>query len=165
RVEYTPASALLIGYANFIGNELPDSVPAETRIFNQAFARVGVATGTAAWVTVDYGTQAEHRWYGLTLVARHPLSARVAINGRLERYADPDQVIIASLGAGGFEATGASLGLDVSSPAGVAGGAPGGVLWRTELRGFWGDRPLFPQRGGGLGQRSGFIVTSLALSL
>ena len=49
RVEYTPSSTLLVGYANFIGNEQPDSVPAQTRVFNQAFARVGVPTGTAAW--------------------------------------------------------------------------------------------------------------------
>jgi hypothetical protein len=106
---------------------------------------------------MDYGTQATHSWYGLTFVARHPLSACVAVNGRLERYADPDEVIVASLGAGGFEATGGSLGLDVTSP--------GGVLWRTELRAFRGDHEVFPQRDGSLGRSSGFIVTSLALSL
>jgi putative OmpL-like beta-barrel porin-2 len=159
RIEYAPSTTLLLGYANFVGNELPDSVPAQTRVFNQAFARIGAPapTGTAAWVTVDYGTQDGNNWYGFALVARHPFSARVAVNGRLERYADPHQVIVASLGSGGFEASGASLGLDVTTP--------GGVVWRTELRGFRGDRALFPQRAGGLGPNSGFLVTSFALSL
>ena len=96
-------------------------------------------------------------WYGVALVGRYPLSARVAINGRVERYSDPDRVIVASLGAGGFETSGASLGIDVTTA--------GGVLWRTEVRGFRGDRPLYPNHAGGLDQTNAFMVTSLALSL
>jgi hypothetical protein len=162
RVEYTPRPTLLLGYSNFVGNELPDSVQARVRVFNQVFARVGASDGTQAWLTADYGVQeavggGSDAWYGAALVARHPLGARVALNGRLERYADPDQVIVASLGAGGFETSGASIGLDVTTA--------GGALWRTELRGFRGDRPLYPTRSGGLERSTAFFVTSLALSL
>ena len=162
RIEYAPKATLLLGYSNFVGNELPDSVPARVRVFNQVFARLGRPDRTAAWLTADYGVQeasggGADAWYGVALVVRHPLSDRVAISGRLERYADPDQVIVTSLGAGGFETGGASLGVDVT--------APGGALWRTELRGFRGDRPLYPNDVGGLDQATGFLVTSLALTL
>ena len=162
RIEYAPSPSLLLGYSNMVGNELPDSVSARMRVFNQVFARVGRSDRTALWMTADYGFQeavagGSDRWYGVALVGRHPLSVRVAVNGRVERYSDPDQVIVPSLGAGGFETTGASLGIDVTTA--------GGVLWRTELRGFRGDRPLYPNRAGGLDQTFGFFVTSLALSL
>jgi hypothetical protein len=162
RVEYAPGPTLLLGYSNSVGNELPDSVQARVRVFNQVFARVGRPDRTAAWITADYGVQesvggGSDAWYGLALIVRHPLSDRIALNGRVERYADPDQVIVASLGTGGFETTGASLGIDVTTA--------GGALWRTELRGFRGDRPLYPNHAGGLDQTSGFFVTSLALSL
>lgn len=156
RFEYAPSATLLFGYSNYVGNELPDSVPARTRFFNEGFARIGAPAGTALWVTIDYGMQSTDDWFGFAVVLRHPLTPAVALNGRVERYADPNQVIVVSLGTGGFETTGASVGIDVTTA--------GGVVWRTELRAFRGDRPLYPTRGGGLDRSSGFLVTSLALS-
>jgi hypothetical protein len=162
RIEYAPKPTLLLGYSNYVGNEQPDSVSARVRVFNQVFARVGRPDRTAAWLTADYGVQeaaggGSDAWYGAALVVRHALGDRVALNGRLERYSDPDQVIVASFGTGGFETTGASIGVDVTTP--------GGALWRTELRGFRGDRPLYPNNAGGLDRTTGFLVTSLALTL
>jgi hypothetical protein len=38
------------------------------------------------------------------------------------------------------------------------------VMWRTELRGFNGDKPVFPQRAGGSSRSDVFVVTSLGLT-
>jgi hypothetical protein len=86
-----------------------------------------------------------------------PVTGGVAISARLERFADPDGVIVGSLGTGGFETTGASVGLDLS--------LMGGFLWRTELRGFRGDEGIYPERTGGLSRNSAVVVSSLALTL
>ena len=52
---------------------------------------------------------------------------------------------------------GASLGVDVQPVPGSAR-----VLWRTELRGYSGKDPIFPDHGAtnGLGKQSRFAVTS-----
>jgi hypothetical protein len=162
RVEYAPAPGVLVGYSDFVGNQQPDSLSSRVRVFNELFARVGPADGTAAWLTADYGTQRTpgggwDDWYGLALVARRPVSGRVALNARIERYVDTHQVVVASLGPGGFAATGASLGLDVRTS--------GDVLWRSEWRVYHGDRALFPEASGGLSRGDELFVTSFAVSL
>ncbi|HEX5819078.1 MAG TPA: porin [Gemmatimonadales bacterium] len=155
RLEWQAAPRLLVGYDNFIGNELPDSLPAATRVFNEVFARWTPHDGTDLWLTANVGVQDGATWYSATLVARRRLSATVALNARVERYADPDQVVVVTGGADGLEAWGASVGVDVSFA--------GRALWRTELRGFRGDAPLFPDGSGPLIRDGGFVVGSLAV--
>jgi hypothetical protein len=162
RLEYAPSPAVLVGYSNFVGDDQPDSLPNRVRLFNQAFARLGRADRAALWLTLDVGTQAQPNadrstWYGLAAIGRVPVTRALAVNARVERYADPDGVIVPSLGTAAFETTGASLGLDVTLPS--------GLLWRTEVRGFRGDGRLFPERDGGLSRNGAFVVTSLALTL
>lgn len=162
RIEYAPGQGLLLGYSDFVGNQQPDSLASRIRVFNELFARVGRADGMAAWLTADYGTQRApdggwNDWYGVALVARRPLSARIALNARVERYADPHQVIVSSLGVAGFAATGASFGLDVRTS--------GNVLWRTEWRLTHGDLALFPEASHTLSRGDQLLVTSFALSL
>jgi hypothetical protein len=162
RVEYAPTGTVLFGYSGFVGDEQPDSLPNRLRLYNQAFARLGRADGAAVWLTLDFGSQSVpdadgSTWYGLAAIGRLPVTGGVAITARLERYADPDGVIVASPGTAGFETTGASLGLDVTLPK--------GLLWRTEARGFRGDEAIYPERDGGLSRNSAVVVTSLALSL
>jgi hypothetical protein len=162
RVEYTPSGTLLLGYSGFVGDEQPDSLPNRLRLYNQAFVRLGRADGAAVWLTLDLGRQGApaadaSTWYGLAAIGRLPVSGAVALSARVERFADPDGVIVASPGTGGFETTGASVGVDVTLPR--------GFLWRTELRGFRGDQALYPERDGGLTRNAAVAVTSLALSL
>lgn len=162
RVEYAPSGRILLGYSNFFGDEQPDSLPGRLRVFNQVFARLGRADGAAVWLTFDLGTQSvpgadASTWYGLAAIGRVPVSSALAVSARVERYADPDGVIVPSLGTASFETTGASIGLDVTLPK--------GFLWRTELRGFRGDGAIYPTRDGGFSRNSGVAVTSLALTL
>jgi hypothetical protein len=114
------------------------------------------------WLTFDLGTQSvpgadASTWYGLAVIGRVPVTKAAAISARVERYADPDGIIVPSLGTDAFETTGASVGLDVT--------LPGSFLWRTELRGFRGDGAIYPTRDGGFSRNSGVAVTSLALTI
>jgi hypothetical protein len=74
----------------------------------------------------------------------------------VERYSDPDQIIIATGEDYGFATWSESLGLDVNILQ--------KALWRTEVRLYQGDDALWPDAGGPLQKNGGFVVTSLALS-
>jgi hypothetical protein len=81
----------------------------------------------------------------------------VSLVARLERYADPDQVIVMTGLPDAFRTNGASLGVDVTP-------VPR-LLWRTELRGFRSDAAVWPlHRSGDFGKDDLFAVTSLALT-
>jgi hypothetical protein len=80
----------------------------------------------------------------------------MAIVGRVERYDDREQVIVATGLPDGFRVRGGSIGLDVVS-------APR-TLWRTEIRGCQGESPVFPKRDSVPSRRDSFVVTSLALA-
>jgi hypothetical protein len=156
RVEWQAADGVLLGYANFVGNERPDSLPGATRVFNEVFAKLTPAAGTDVWITANLGTEAGESWHSVTLIGRRQLSPSVAIAGRVERYADPAQRIVVTGGAEGFEAWGASVNVDVAVLA--------RALWRTEVRGFLGESPLFPDGGDAPRKEGGFVVTSLAVT-
>jgi hypothetical protein len=158
RIAWQATKALTLSYANFIGNELPDSVPAQTRVFNQVLGKLALPSGFVAQGQFDYGRQGSSDWFGWTVTARQPLSATLAIAGRLEQYSDPDQVIIVTGTPNAFRGAGASLGLDV--------GRAAGVLWRTEVKGLRTSSELFPQDGAANASRTNLlVVSSLALTL
>lgn len=162
RLDYVVSPHLTVGYADFVGNEAPDTAPARARVFNEVYlawsaGRLGV------WLTVDHGLQGRRpapgtsTWYGGAAIARVRLSPTFALAGRVERYADPDGVIVSTGTAGSFVANGASVGVDVR--------VPSGVLWRTEVRGYRARDRVFPRRGGGSFSRDdAFLVSSLALT-
>jgi hypothetical protein len=166
RLDYNPSSAVTLSYDNFFGNEQPDSLPSRLRIFNELIARMHLAPHLDLAATADYGVQ--HRlddngndsWHGGSVVARYQITSSVSVNGRIEYFGDPGQVLIAVPdGANSFRGTGASIGVDVAPQP--------RVIWRTELRGFGTRSPVFPRPGAAddLSKRDGFIVTSFGLTL
>jgi hypothetical protein len=162
RLDYAASSHLVLGYSNFVGNEVLDTVPSRVRVFNELLA-LATAGNASVWVTADVGRQQRagggwSTWYGGAVIGRVKVSPGVALAGRVERYGDPDGVIVATGTPDAFRVSGASVNLDVT----VAGNA----LWRTELRGFSARDPIFPRHGGaGVSNRNGFLVSSLALTL
>lgn len=160
RLELAATADLLIGYSNFLGNEMPDSVPSRVRFLNQGFARARLGK-TEWWLTVDYGRQDTEdvdgaSWYGVTFVGKVRAADRVSVSWRVERYNDPDQIIVSTGLPYGFGTWSGSLGLDV--------GLADAALWRLELRGMRGDDPLWPGGSGPLKKGGGFVVTSLGLT-
>ena len=160
RADWTVTEHVVLAYANFLGREGPVGEDAGFRGFHQLMAKFSTGSLEAA-LTGDLGTQSrpggDATWWSATLVGRYRVSDRVAVNGRLERYSDPDGAIVATGLPDAFETTGASFGLDLILPE--------GVLWRTELRGFRGDGPIYPDAGEPPRRDGGFVVTSLALTL
>ena len=171
RLDYAPNGAAALSYYNFFSDE------AGTRL--RTFNGVGLKAARGALTLLgeaDAGTQrrvagrAGHStWYGLLLAARARVAPRVALAGRVERFDDPDQVVLATGTATGatsdtpnpaFRGNGASLGVDVAPAPGSAR-----VLWRTEVRGFRARDAVFPDGRDGAPRRAGgFAVTSLALT-
>ncbi|HYW52233.1 MAG TPA: porin [Gemmatimonadaceae bacterium] len=157
RVDYAVSPAVMLSYANFLGNEQGHDVPSALRLFNQVMAKATLPRGTQLQGQVDAGRQAASAWYGLVLIARQPVTERVALVGRVERFADPDKVVLVTSRLGGFIGNGASLGVDV--------GIEGGARWRSELRSlrttesvFFDGRSLAPSRN------STAVVSSLSFA-
>lgn len=177
RLDYAPNANATFSYYDLFSDE------AGTRL--RTFDGVGMKL-TIGRLTVlgqaDVGTQARpvgqeghSTWYGLLGIARVQVAPIVALVGRVERYADPDQVILStgsrqvlvSDGSGGagtlsvtnpaFRGNGASVGVDVQPVS--------RLLFRTELRGFRNRDAVFPDGKNPDPRRGdGFAVTSLALT-
>jgi len=162
RLDYSQSSSTTFSYYNFIGNEAASN---RLRIFNGVGFKSGLTPAFTLQGNFDYGTQQQaltgsDSWFSAGLIGKLQVTPIVGVSGRVERYQDPDQVIVATGSPGGFKATTASLGVDVS-PLG-----PTRALWRSELRGTWAGDPLFPNRSAssGTSRSNTLLVTSLALT-
>jgi hypothetical protein len=159
RVDWVASPRVTFSAYNLIGNEAPDSVDAQLRIFQGATVKFVPSDRLTLMGTVDVGLQDQRsetaRWYGMSFVARLQATGATALVARVERYADPEQVIIATGVSAPFRATGGSIGIDVT-PAPRA-------LWRTELRTLAGRDAVFPTRDGTTKGNS-LLVSSLALT-
>jgi len=161
RIDWTAAEGTTLSYYNFFSDE----AGSQLRTFNG----VGAKVVRGAWTLMseaDAGSQAHasaptSSWYGLMALARRQVTPSVAFVGRVERFVDDDQVVIATGSIGGkanpaFHGNGASFGLDVTpSPR---------ALWRTEVRAFGNRDAVFPNGTSGARTTGGFAVTSLAVT-
>ncbi len=177
RLDYTPNASTTFSYYDLFSDEAGTRL----RTFNGVGAKV-----TAGRLTLlgeaDLGTQARpvgsdghSTWYGLLGIARVQVASLVALVGRVERYADPDQVILSTGSRNVQVATpgGAGATVSVANPAFRGNGASIGVdvqpfsrvLFRTELRGFRNRDAVFPDgKNPDPRKADGFAVTSLALT-
>jgi hypothetical protein len=162
RLDYARSSSTTFSYYNHIGNEASSS---RLRVFNGVGFKSGLTPNFTVQGNFDYGRQQQavtgsDSWWSTGLIGKLQVTPVVGISGRAERYQDPDQVIVVTGSPGGFKATMASLGLDVS-PLGNTR-----VLWRSELRGTWAGDPIFPNRSAstGVSKSNTLLVTSLALT-
>lgn len=165
RLDYAATPGASISYYNFFSSETGNRL----RTFNGIGARA-VLGGVTMLGEADVGTQRRDpaiggtsTWYGASAIARLQVAPRMAVVGRLERYDDADQAIVATSGPGparsngALQANGASFGIDVSPQP--------RTLWRTEVRGFRNRTPVFPDGATGAPRRTGgFVVSSLALT-
>ena len=162
RLDYARSSSTTFSYYNFIGNEAASS---RLRVFNGVGFKSGLTPTFTLQGNVDYGTQQQllsgsDSWWSAGLIGKLQVTPAAVVSGRVERYQDPDQVIVVTATPGGFEATTASLGLDVAPLRNTR------VLWRSELRGTWAGDPIFPKRTAptGVSESDALLVTSLALT-
>jgi hypothetical protein len=165
RFDYTINPKVTVSYDNFIGNVAADSALAQLRFYNDFILQYAPTPKWNIAAVFDIGTQShttDHggtaTWYGTTIIGKYHFTPKVAVVGRVEHYADPDQAIVITGLSAPFKTNGASLGLDVASvPA---------LLWRTEVRGFFSsDRVWATHDEGRFDRNDGVVVTSLALTL
>lgn len=159
RLDWTASPKVTLSAYNFVGNEAPDTVDAQLRMFQGASVRLVPTEKVTLVGSFDYGFQdlvgETGRWYGTSVIAHVQATPRTALVARVERYADPKQVIVVTGGAHAFRANGASVGIDVTP-------APR-VLWRSEVRTMAARDPVFPGRDG-VKDGNTFLVSSLALT-
>ena len=165
RIDYTVSPVLTVSYDNFVGIISPDTVIPQVRFFNDWIVQYNPTGRWQLAATFDLGLQSRTAsangtatWVAGALIAKYHPTAKVGIVGRIERYADPSRAIVETNLPATFEASGASIGVDVSPVS--------RLLWRTEARGLRADRPVFPlHRAGEYSRNDGFVVTSLALTI
>jgi hypothetical protein len=165
RIDYAPSSTTTMSYYNLITEESGNRL----RTFNGVGAKLNrgkmTVTGEA-----DVGTQQRSvpdgrsaSWYGLSAIARYQLTGVVAVAGRLERYNDPDQVMVATgtnvdgVPNGALRADGGSFGIDISPQS--------RLNWRTEIRASTNRSAIFPD-GAAVEPRklNAVTVSSLAIT-
>lgn len=163
RIDYTRSSRTVFSYYNYLGDEAADSVAGRRlRFFNGVGVKSSLTSRFQFLANLDYGIQEGGEvsgsaiWHGGVLIGRFQATPAVAVVARVERYDDEDQVLISTGLADGFRVTGGSLGIDVTPAT--------RLLWRSELRGFQGDRAVFPKRDSSPSRGNGFVVSSLALT-
>jgi hypothetical protein len=161
RLDYATSGNTTLSYYNFFGNEAGSGL---LRAFNGVGLKTNLVSNFAVQWNFEYGTQQKpiggnSSWFSSGLIGKLQLNPNVGVSGRIERYQDPDNVIVATPAPSGFKVTTASLGLDVSPLAGPR------VLWRSEVRGSWAATPVFPKRNAIAGTSSNaLLVTSLGLT-
>lgn len=166
RIDYTPRPDVDFAYDAYVGNDEPDSLPSQLRVWQEAIVQLRPTPKLQLRGTLDVGLQ--HRpaaigrsayWNGWAVIGRYQLSRFVATAARLERYSDPEQVIVLTGLPYGLRVSGASGNVDLTP-------APR-LLWRTELRVLEAVDPVFTHGGGIVtadSRHDTFVVTSLGLT-
>lgn len=163
RLDFTPTSTWTLSYYDFFGNEVGSG---RLRTLNGVGLKSSVTPTLTVQANFDYGTQdkpdhsGHSSWWSSGLIGKVQVAPTVGVSARVERYSDPDQVIIVTGVAPAFKSTTASAGIDVAPLANSR------VLWRNEVRGTWADNSIFPDRSetSGLSKHNYVVVTSLALT-
>lgn len=159
--QFKPNNAVVLNWSTFLGNEAPDTVSSQMRIFNHVYGLVSLKNSFDAAVAIDVGLQKRPlkstyaSWYAVTLLARYAVSPTVRVGARVEYYADKEQIIVATGTPNGFQTFGASVNVDYA--------ASENFLFRVEARQFRSKDDVYPSAKG-LRRDDGFITTSFAVS-
>jgi hypothetical protein len=165
QVLWKPSSAVTVNWSTYVGNDAPDSVAAQMRVFNNFYAQLALSDRLSLAVLADVGVQnfaASHPlagnrvWWTAAVLGRYALSDRLAVAARLEQYSDPNGVLIPTSTRNNFQTSAASLNLDYALTS--------NVLWRVEVRAFSSRDAVYPSEGGTMNTTDGFVATSIALS-
>ncbi|HSL70884.1 MAG TPA: porin [Longimicrobiales bacterium] len=162
RLDYTASTKLTLSYSNFLGSESPEGDPSRFRFLHDFIVKLIASDRIGFLASFDIGSQGNTvgdeagNWYGFTAITRVQATARVALAGRFERYADPDGVFLATTLGPGLELNGISVNLDVAPTS--------HFLWRTEFRSLIAEDEAFVKHDGSLTRSSPFVVSSFAVS-
>jgi hypothetical protein len=107
-------------WSTFAGNDKPDSA-ASWRIFNNFYAQWQMSEAAGLILGFDYGAEQSHKhaedyftWYSPVAIVRFKTGKKTRLSIRGEYYSDPQQVIIKTGSANGFQSLGYSANFDYS---------------------------------------------------
>lgn len=131
-----------------------------TRFFNDFIFAYQGESGWRSYFTADVGMQQQREqggtawWHGWSLVTQYPLHEEVRLGTRVERYDDPDRVIIEAVNGKSVNFTGLSANIDWD--------VTEWLLWRNEYRVLFDTKSVFPQ-GDGFRDYDQVLVSSLTV--
>lgn len=133
-----------VAWNTFTGNEQPEGRPSLYRVFNNFIGTYRDSSGVEVAASFDLGVQEVQEgeanlWYGCALLGRVPLSERLGIGMRVERYSDPKGVIVTTSPTSSFVCNGASVNLDFRPQPALA--------LRAEVRYLRAEEAVFNDRG------------------
>jgi hypothetical protein len=162
QLTYKSDAKVTLNSSSFIGNDKPDSVR-QMRYFHNFYAVLQLSPVVGATLGFDLGAEkkaggsnAYTWWYSPQLIIKVKTSEKSALALRSEYYSDPDEVIVLSGSAHGFNSFGYSLNYDYTL-------FPN-VMWRSEIRCISSKDPVLA--GNEKATRNNFsLTTSLAISI
>nr|WP_229364434.1 porin [Fibrella aestuarina] len=169
QVQYRPSANLTLNWSSFVGADRPDSLR-QTRFFNNVYAIVNPQGRFGLILGFDIGADRKpvvragsdqrvgsgsYVWYSPVVIARYKTSDKSYVNGRVEYYADPNGVLIATGTANGFQTVGYSLGYDCAI-------LPN-ALFRIEGKVYDSKDPIFEGKSS-RSRTNTSLTTSLAVS-
>lgn len=107
QVVYSPNDNLTFNYSTMFSNEM-DSTTAY-RFFNDFYVKASPREYLDFIAAIDYGIQDGSSWYAPAFIIRYQVDDKLAFGYRVERYVDPDGIIIAN----DFDVIGNSLNIDI----------------------------------------------------
>jgi hypothetical protein len=162
RVDWELSTRITASYYNFVGNEMPDTASARTRVFNGLSIKWS-SDALKLLGTIDGGREnvpgaSASSWWGASVIAQLQFSDRFRFSARAETFEDPDRIVISTPTEFALRASGGSVGIDMTPAA--------GMVWRTEMRVLRSPDDIFIERASTLGltKTNQLIVTSLSVT-
>lgn len=138
-------------YNNFIGD-----VDGQ-RTFHDFIGKTDLCEDLSVALQVDIGSQEQEDetvwWNGFALLSKYKINEKLALGGRVERFHDPHQVVLASLNGPSINVTGLSANIDYEFYP--------HFFWRNEYRVFFASNSVFPEDSK-FSKDDSFVVTSLS---
>lgn len=129
-----------------------------TRFFNDFIFSYQSRSGWRTSLTADVGVQQQREqdntawWHGWSWVTQYPIEEELRLGTRVERYDDPDRVIIEAVNGKSVNFTGLSMNIDWDMTE--------WLMWRNEYRVLFDTESVFPQ-GDGFRDYDQVLVSSL----
>lgn len=120
----------------FFGAEIGGARLFHDLIIGQTFKSGSMISASADIGHQSSASQQSGYWWGGALLGKIPLTESVALNGRIETYQDPNQIIVTTPTGQPFRTNAVSVGLDVMLAAGVS--------LRGEVKQLFSDNKIFP---------------------
>lgn len=155
------SETLVFTYNNFFGDEKIVSSKSRFRSYHNFILQWLKNDRWQYIATFDIGHQSQQQnngtdfWGAAAVTIRRVLNETQSLAFRGEHYSDPHQANIVTGTPNGFQVSSASLNFDQKLDQ--------NSLWRTEIRGFYSEDKIYPQRTNSKNRFDGFLATSLSM--